>query len=401
MNRVLIIDGNYFAQRSLGTLNKKDAVNNLVTPDEQKAFTTAFNNALINLVEKFGNYVDNFVFCRDGYSWRKEIDPYKPYYVDDVRPVGYKEQRKSVKEESPIDYTNFYTLFKNCTNNLSDKMLTFDIEGLEGDDIIMLLSNKLKTDLPDIEFLIFCTDGDLMQTVKNNCMLFRNIKSKDAPFGEFVTNYKKYCDVFEQDAKQMMLGSTTDISYYKQLFSMSLFDNNTIERGLHRGINIATPFKMALIKSIGGDKKDNIFSIIAWKSTTGTREYKITENHIKKALREMDLELTEKNCQTILSDKELLLKLMITLKGITKQPDADIKEMAKHLKHNLRMIVLTPSNVPEKYIEKFEERFISVKDELYKKYDSSELRKLNITTSHSSTNVFANSLPDMNDLIKD
>ena len=74
----------------------------------------------------------------------------------------------------------------------------FDIEGLEGDDEIMLLSHKFAGN-QNVELLVFCTDGDLNQVVKDNCMLFRNIRSNDVPNGEFVISLNTYNKIFENN----------------------------------------------------------------------------------------------------------------------------------------------------------------------------------------------------------
>ncbi len=393
--RVFLVDGNYFGMRLLGGLNMGDRVNNLETPNEKKSFSASLNSALINLWNSVEPFFDNIVFATDNKSWRKEIPAHKPYYLEEGVLIGYKEQRKEKKEISSINYDNFYSLYREFIESLKAKMIVFDVEGLEGDDILMLISNKLKFN-NEIEICTFCTDGDLMQIVKNNSMLFRNIKSKDAPFGEFVLSHGKFCEIFEQDAKTQLLGNgTVDLNFYKRLFHLS-FTGSSIERTLHRGINIATPFKVALIKSICGDKKDNLFSILGWKSTTGNLNYKITEKYIEKALEKHKYKLTENVCQQILSNQDLLVNLMISLKDVCNQPNVELKEMGRHLKHNLRMNVLTPSNVPEQYLNEFDERWNAFGAEIVgSKFDPKILKTSQIAQKDNSTSLLENSIPDI------
>jgi len=401
--RILTIDGNYFAMRALGTLNIGDKTNYLESKMEKESFNAMLNSALISLYQAFEPFVDNIVFCTDNYSWRKDIEPHKPYWVTDDRPIKYKENRKDKKESSPINYDNFYDLYREFIATIKTKMIVFDVKGLEGDDLLMLIANKL-TDNTDIEIITFCTDGDLMQIVKNNSLLMRNIRSIDAPFGEFVINHKKYCDIFEQDAKSQLLGnglSSMDASFYRSLFSMSLFGNSKVERTLHKGINIATPFKVALLKSIFGDKKDNLFSILGWKSQTGNLEYKITEKHIIKALDRHRYKLTEQVCQQILVDKELLTNLIITLKDICKQPDVPLKQIGIHLKHNLLMNVLNRNNIPVKYVEEFDIMWDSFKEEIFnKKFEISQFKGMSVNHKDSATNILQQSIPDLTDILK-
>lgn len=359
--RLLIIDGNYFAQRVLGQINMGDSVNNLETEQEQNSFTAALNNSLINLYKTFNNenlnLIDNIVFVTDSGSWRKDVEPIKPYWLDDDRVIGYKEQRKAKKEESPINYDNFYKLYDEFAESIKNIVTVCRINKLEGDDIIMLLSNKLKS-FPDVFSVVFCTDGDLEQVVRDNVILMKNVRSKDAPNGEFVINLNMYSKIFEQSASiESLLGSSIDNKYYKDLFNIMIgsIDGKTkIKRELNRGISIATPFKIALVKSIAGDKKDNLFSLISWKSTTGTRQYNITEKIIDKALAKHNYSLTENNCKKILTSKDAIYNLMLSLRETTKQPNAPIDEIIKHLKHNLKLNVLSPNNIPEEYRNEFD-----------------------------------------------
>lgn len=359
--RLLIIDGNYFAQRVLGQINMGDSVNNLETEQEQNSFTSALNNSLINLYKIFNNensnLIDNVIFVSDSGSWRKDVEPIKPYWLDDDRVIGYKEQRKTKKEESPINYDNFYKLYDEFIESIKNVVTVCRIDKLEGDDNIMFLSHKLK-ELPNVFSIVFCTDGDLEQVVRDNVVLMRNIRSKEAPNGEFVINLNMYTKLFEQSASmESLLGSSLDNKYYKDLFSVmigSIDGQNKVKRELNKGISIATPFKTALIKSVAGDKKDNLFSLISWKSSTGTRQYNITEKIIDKALAKHNYSLTENNCQKILTSKDAIYNLMLSLRETTKQPNAPIDEIIKHLKHNLKLNVLSPNNIPEIYRNEFD-----------------------------------------------
>lgn len=395
-SRIFAIDGNYFAQRTLGAINMGDKVNNLLTVHEKNEFKTSLNSMLIDLWNTVSPHFDTIVFAVDNNSWRKKIEPIKPFWFpkDDKRVIGYKEQRKSKKEESPIDYDAFYELYREFVSVLQNKIPVIDIEGLEGDDILMLLSNKIGIN-ENMEMTVFCTDGDLNQIVKNNVFLFRNIKSSEAPFGEFTISFKKYVEIFEPDAKTQMLGNSLDLNYYKQLFGLALTGKQTIKRSLNQGISIATPYKVALLKSICGDKKDNLFSLLGWPSSTGTKEYKITENHVIKALEKHKYALTEEICQQILTNKNLLTNLMLTLTEVCKVKNANIEEMGKHLKHNLKMNVLSRNNVPIELVEIFDKQWNDfIEKQLSIKLDDTQLKTLNINQTNKAINVLESSVPN-------
>lgn len=401
--RILVIDGNYFYHRALGQLNSRDSINNLETEEEKNEFWSQLNQGIVDLYETFNNkrhrLIDNIIFTVDNSSWRKEVEPHRPYYkVGDTSPIGYKEQRREKKTESPINYDNFDIIINKFTEHIKDNLITFDIKGLEGDDNLMLLSDKYSND-PNTELLIFCTDGDLEQTVKDNVLLFRNIKSKECPAGEFILTPKMYSQYFEPE-KNAFLTNNIDKTEYKNLFSIVIGDTNGNYRQLrsiNQGISTARPFYVALMKSICGDKKDNLFSILSWASKTGSMMYKITENHIVKALKIHSMFLTENTCKNILMDKENLMNLLLSLKEVTKQNHIDINVMGQHLKHNLKMNVLSKSNVPELYLNNWNTTFDNYLELLKQPFDETKLDtfRKNKFIKDKTTDTYKNSLPNL------
>lgn len=403
MRKVLVIDGNYFANRCLGGLNMGDRMNNLETSNEQQAFLSALNNGLYTLYDEFKPYVQNLIFCCDNSSWRKKVTPFRPYYIaeDSNVPIGYKENRKDKKEKSPINYDNFYSLFREFVESLKSNIIVFDIPGLEGDDLIMLLGQVAALNPELLELIVFCTDGDMHQTVRDNVMLMRNIKSGDCPYGEFVISYSKYCKIFEGDVKSQLLNSNIDNTFYKQLFGMSINGPKSVERSLNEGIVIATPIKLALIKSICGDKKDNIFPLFRWLASTGSKSFSVTENHIIKALDKFDIKLTETACRQILGDKELIRKLLEQLKIITKQKDVNTEFLLSHLRHNMRMNILSKTHLSEDLIKSFDICFKVNKNNIFNGvFDENQAKTLQKTSKDNARNLLEQSIPDFDDLLK-
>jgi hypothetical protein len=387
--RIFTIDGNYFGHRTLGGLNSGDRINNLESKLEIEQFRAALNNSLIGLWNTFKPFCDNLIFCADSYSWRKEITPVKPYWVNDDRVLGYKEQRSELKEESSINYKNFNSILDEFVESLRNKIVVLKSAGLEGDDLIMLLSNRFKD--TNIEMLVFCNDGDLNQTVNSNTIIFRNIKSKDAPFGEFVISAQLFSKLLNQnkDIHAKLLSSGNNLQH-NSLFQLTL-DGGKFNRKLGEGIKIAQPFTLALVKSICGDKKDNIFSIMGWKSTTGTKDFKLTENIIEKALAKLRYdELNEDLAKKIFSEPNLLTSLIYTLRENTNQTHVDIKLIGEHLKHNLKINILSEKNIPENYLNEFNLYFESYKDIIFNKSYADELTIKIVNTS----TVLQDSLPD-------
>lgn len=409
MQKLLIIDGNYFAHRVLGQLNMGDSINNIETPIEINNFKATLNSSLMNLHNTFNNdykkLIDNIIFVVDYSSWRKEIIPHKPYYINDGTPLGYKDNRAELKEKSTINYDNFNEIYYEFTERIKTVVNVFKIHGLEGDDNMLLLSNKFK-DNPEIECIVFCNDGDMNQTVKDNFMLFRNIKSKEAPEGEFIITLNKFKKIFCEDSnvKNAFLTSSVDKNYYKELFQTKIGTNNNIkvDRKLNAGIDIANPFTTAMVKSICGDKKDNIFPILRWKSTTGTKNFKVTENHIDKVTKKLfKLDLSERTCQQLYSNSPMLTEFIKGLIIETKQSSfVTFDNIMEHLTHNMRINILSVKNVPENYVKDFDSYFDDIKDKLMKQIDLSEFRKLQISLKDNATEIYADSIPDINQILK-
>lgn len=389
--RLLVIDGNYFGHRTLGALNMGDRINNLESNLELEQFRAALINSLIGLWDTFKSYCDNLIFVADSYSWRKELTPIKPYWImDENHPIGYKENRKELKEESSINYNNFNTILDEFVESLRNKIIVLKSKGLEGDDLIMLLSKKFKD--TNIEMLVFCNDGDLNQTVNSNTLIFRNIKSKDAPAGEFVVSAQLFSKILNQnkDIHTKLLSSSITLQY-DSLLKMTM-DGGKINRKIGQGIKIAEPFTLALVKSICGDKKDNIFSIMGWKSTTGTKDFKLTENMIEKALAKLRYEeLNEELAKQILMEPNLLTSLIYTLREMTNQTNVDIKVIGEHLKHNLKINILSEKNIPIEYLTEFNLCFENYKDLIYNKnYDN----ELNLKVTVNTSTVLKDSIPE-------
>lgn len=394
---ILAIDGNYFAHRTLGQLNMGEKINNLETSIELNNFEASLNNSLINLWEAFKPFCDNLIITTDNKSWRKLVEPFKPYYIEPTELIGYKEQRVEKKEDSPINYNNFYTIYNKFLENIKDKVIVFDIEGLEADDILFLLSNKFEN-IDKTELLVFCNDGDLNQIVNDNVSLFRNIRSNDAPNGEFIISYKKYCDITEEVDKVKVFLGTEDkiITLWKKLLSVDIFTPNLQKsRSLGKGIQIATPYLVRVEKSICGDKKDNIFPILRWKATTGTKNFKVTDTHITKCLKNQELLFCENTCKHLLTQepkKDSLISLLLDLKTLTKQ-DVNINDIIRHLKHNLKLNVLSIANIPEEFVNKFNAEWDKKHDIIFGDVFDETVLKIK-HQKDNNTEMLSNSIPE-------
>lgn len=373
--RILVIDGMYYCNRTLGGMRAEDETFTLDTRLQQEAFKTQLHNSLVNLVESFNNerqnLIHNVLFITDFDSWRKRVTPFIPkYYRDlkatnpgDVPPLGYKENRKEKKEESPVNYEAFYKMCSEFNEELSKHMPFISIRGCEGDDIIMLLSKTYQKS-ENYELLVFCTDGDLIQCVNDNTMLFRNIRSGASPAGEFVISYPKFHELYiasnmNNPATKLLKSSIND---YFTLFKMQLNNEYPIDRKPNVSIHYATPVSLALKKCICGDDKDNIFPIL--RKFTETRKRSISEKELIKTFEMIVGKYNEKNCFEVFTNKDVREELFVTLRSVFKLETYPIKEMEDHFQHNQRINVLSPKNLDRELVEAFVEKLKTLKEQI-------------------------------------
>lgn len=402
--RVLVIDGNYFAHRCIGGMQITNKELSLETKQEQLLFKAELFKSLIGIFETFNNDKRNLlwqvIFVSDNESWRKDIPAHKPYYIKDIadEPIGYKENRKAKKEADVVNWDIFDQIYAEFVSEISKKLIVFKNSKLEGDDQMMLISNRLSKDPDDIfEVIIFCTDGDIKQTVNNRCMLMRNIRSGVSPKGEFVISPSLFKQLYSAVDPMTAIANginLLDMQDYENLFSISIGDPyGKVKREPGVSIIVADPHYVALIKSICGDKKDNIFPILRWKSTNGAKNMKVTETHVEKALKVLGHELNDKTCAMLLQDKEELINLLLGIVNVTGQQNIDLKNMGNHLKHNMRLNILTESNIPAQYVADFNASYAAKRPLLNEPISREQLNFVVSASSKDSANIIENSCP--------
>lgn len=394
MPNILIIDGDFFANRVIGRLNSKSKVNSLSNSMEVSNFNAELWNVLISDIEAFSPYITNVVFVADNSTWRKSVIPFNPYHVKEGSRVGYKETREDKKNNLPYDYTTFKNVYHSFLTELSNSGMVpvIDIKGLEGDDNIMLVADKMKG---KGNCIIFGSDIDVSQVVKDNVFYYRHIVSKDAPEGEFMVSRNTYDIMFNQDIKSRLLGGS-NLSYINSLMSFSFDDKKPVRREKDTGIRVAEPFKTALIKVITGDKKDNIFPLLGWDASTGTRKFGVTENHLSKVLKLHGLELTEEVCISLLKDKEMMENLLVGLRSETGQVDnVKMDSLFNHFKHNMRMKFLNVSFTPQDIRDEFDKCWETISPVLlYNELETGKLTSFRKKQSDPGKQVISGNVPD-------
>lgn len=426
-------DGDFFCHRTLHGMRTTNKEITLDTVEQMNNFKKALISAVHSVYSVFcnehHNLVDQFIFVFDNKSWRKSVEPLKPHYFSDAdieTPIGYKDNRKEMKESSDINYENFSLCKEEFRQTLIDANIfpVYFFEGAEGDDLLIMLKTKLLKENPNNQIIIFCTDGDLKQLLhksddlpqkSNSVLLYRNIRSGACPEGEFVISNELFEDLYGKrdslgkedimDAFIRSNNSDIDTNFYKNLlFNINFKDKSgkaNFSRTPGAGVSIATPTLTLLLKIIIGDKKDNIFPILRWRTEKGAIR-NVTENMVISVFKELDLTFNEESAVKIYSDKTTLTKLLYSLRDITKQEYVDIQLIGKHFVHNRKLLdIRNIEKIPVNVIEKFDNQYAeSVSNGLlYKKLTNNDLSKL--AQDHTnSTSILSKSLPDLPDDLK-
>lgn len=418
--RFLLIDGNYFCHRLVHGIRIGQPDFNLTTNQQMFNFESALNDGLINLYKSFNNdyhqLIDNVIFVFDNKSWRKSVfydkiledgskifELFRPYYIEetDSTPLGYKDNRKEQKEDSDIDYDNFNICMNNFRQKIKPGIACLHFDGGEGDDALTLITNTLSANL--IESVIFCTDGDLKALINKNVIVMRNVKSKELPDGEFVISKYLYRQLYSE---KTMIEKFTELNldslYYSLLFNVDVSGGGSVKSNKTRkpgaGINITDSSKNLLFKVICGDKKDNIFPIFRWKSSTGSKNMKVTEAMVAKAFEMSLIDFDEKTINEAFADNKIMSSILMNLKVITKQSTAPLNIVAKHYNHNLKMNKLSIDVFPEYVKENFQKNYDEIKHLIYQDLKLEDLLKLNLKVDKrdSAKDLIVSSIPTEN-----
>lgn len=280
MQRAILIDGNFMLMRCYSALNKEANENfmTIKTPEESERqyqlrrnkdineFTKLLCKHMNTIVQRYG-YCSTIIMCKDGKSWRKDVPMLQPmkYLPGDVDSSaadddGYKENRvKDVRTDWDVVYGLFEKFCKAIESSF--KVAYLLTPGAEGDDWMWFASRWIKKEL-DLHSLIYCSDGDITQTVEDYIAIARQVKTKLGEHGELVTSVK--------------LGAL-----FTKLSNVSIFDinhaqlahiNELFKEVKSGGVHhiMANKASAILFKVMAGDKKDNIPATVEYSKSGST-----------------------------------------------------------------------------------------------------------------------------------
>jgi len=166
MSKVLIIDGNNMAYRTVFAVIYSHPEDN----DKFYRWRQAMTTSVLSTIRQFTP--DRVIIAFDsGKCWRQDVFP------------QYKERRDAYKETAKVDFNKFKPIFKEYINTFKiifSNIINLQIENVEADDIIAVISKKHAIELSD-EVIVVSGDKDMRQLLS-----IKNIKQYDPMQNKFI-----------------------------------------------------------------------------------------------------------------------------------------------------------------------------------------------------------------------
>lgn len=374
---ILLIDGNFFAQRIRNAVGL-DFINN--PEKDTDTFIYECTQSLSSEIRNLKNTVKQIVICRDYSSWRKDVEQVYPL-ITDIKEQDYKANRDGEKD---YDVQAFYKAYDDWMNLLEEKanIVIVQTYKAEADDGVFILSKELTN--KGFSVLNWSSDGDYVQNVDENVALLK-FPQRHLYLNKYNSeNQKRQAgDIFGLNKSNVM----------KDVVNLFTEDN----------IKYVNPMETLFVKVISGDKKDNVPPIFMWESSTGTRLFRPSARVFKKAFpltlyKGKAIESSEIQEEHLYSEeymKSLIRNLVIEAKQI---PGLDYKlkkkeftpalelaleskELTEYVDHaytvfvsNLKMKHLSHKQIPEFIVK-------GVTEEYYKNSKNQEIDKIAVFES--------------------
>jgi hypothetical protein len=282
-------------------------------------------NYLTSLISPIHNEVDEVHIVFDSKSWRKE---YVDSFFQQAHSLDLEFKYKSGRKTDMIYL--FFEYFQSEIQKHLEKNVGINfhrVEGMEGDDLIALLHEKLKNK----NVAIYTVDKDMIQLVENS----KNYTFLVMP--KMMTKHKKI--MYTEKTTQNHTG-TNDFFSLDETDVSNNIDNiiSKFEKKGYKRFNI-DPTRELLTKIFGGDKSDSI-----------PRIYKMTPSKVKQIteyLLEMYPSDLIQRIDNYLNEDSILDESVSKMIEINKIKDEDvISKLKDHLILNIRIIRLSTNMIP-------------------------------------------------------
>ena len=335
----LIIDGNYLLYSTLSVMqifsNKNDM---FLKENDEEVLRKDTNFLLEKLSQVYAKDIrslspileDVIIAVDDSNSWRKDLCISKDYKGIN-KSLEYKGNRK--KDDS-IDFTSIFKVFDSFLKGLaiSSGIKFKSIPGCEGDDIIFVHSSYLNS--LGKSTIIYSGDGDLKQ-----CVGFD--KSKNA----FTILYQKQNRKLWIDLETGHYLKKHQSEYYVDCIRSVA--NNTSSK-----LSVISPFEIVIGKILGGDKSDNINSVLVESRQYGEKAKKagqwydvgVSETVIKHVRKE--IELNNYSVEDLFRSDFKRKLASSTLRNFKTQNKYELSDIENNVDVNLHLVLLHKNTIP-------------------------------------------------------
>ena len=326
-----VFDGNYFFSRTLFATHYTFKEN----PDsDYKEVFKSFSQSFSKLIRDYQDCLKNVIFVRDLKSWRKSVDMIVPYELESLSKDERQYKANRSKNED-IDMK----LAMNCFNDWLEfiekdfKVPVLSCDGAEGDDLLYYVVKK------EVEkgnkLLLFSSDGDIQQLVSKDVYILKPMPS---------TTPDKL--VMSKDMKELFHPSNNNEELFSIFSSGQKVADILVNKFVVEQIITADPEQFLLLKSIYGDKKDNIHPIFQWVINGMT--YKPSTMYIKKAFGDSLDGVTFDNITFENIYDDIFMEKLIKSVIINSPLGNDLKKAMKQFKANIKLLLdsgLTPRQI--------------------------------------------------------
>lgn len=187
----IIIDGNNLVYRAW----KAKHVNLYTNDNTPTGIVHVVFSSLVGLMVKWSPRRTMIVWDSRSAYRQRVIDQYREQLPPELRaalPQQYKERRRKVQSATQDEFrTIVLPQLRLIEQHIADWGVdTFRISGVEGDDIIGVLTDIIRTSAPDSRILIVSTDKDLYQLLDPQTMLYDPVKKSLYTDSDFTSEFK-------------------------------------------------------------------------------------------------------------------------------------------------------------------------------------------------------------------
>lgn len=341
----IAIDASGMFYRSLFTVGNYGVAKNEKLLDSRKSqeiFMRKLATDFTSIVRDIEN-PSRIIVCMDSSSWRKSII---------IENGAYKGDREEKKQDSPINWKNFYELTDKFATILSHKgYIVSKLPGAEADDLLFLWSRFLNKRGENV--ILITGDRDLLQTVTMN-------KNGTWTVSLDPVNKRKKISLTQET-----LDSRGSSSCEPDLFNPNTWTtSDDVLQNLTDDfeLNIVDPVKIASVKVVLGDGGDAVPSVISWPDKKDPTKWRtMTENNFQKIVAVCPKIL---NCtwEDLLTG-ECLEEICSTMEEL-KKIKVDRDQTLKNIERNCKLVVLSEKIIPEQIQQSFNTIYESVQESI-------------------------------------